>query len=311
MDLPFEISQVKTAFTRYHPTLAVLPDWVDREIMTLGIGNLKIEPPTINPITPEFDIDRIDLEVSPILPQFGKALESSDLLTRLERETPVDGTEIVSWMHDSASATIIASAREAEYNKHSQWAYVSGDPAAPGVGMAGLSFLSRAGYTVLREGATVNYPGGRLTMPLESSRDLITPDFLGWAATGKQYGYQWFGMLSQVRQIANKIEDPTGFLSYRGMKAPQYALAEAPQEQTMSTTEMIFSLNTPQRIKLDLRSPVNFTDVVDSAEVDLPAGECGLAVTAASYPAVPPLVYQLKPPDGLRNYAVLNRFETV
>ena len=296
---------------RYHPTQCLLPEWADRRVMTEGIRRLSLEPPSVRLITPVFDLKRIAVEASPIFPRFGKVLEAEDVMVRVEEECPVDGTEIVSWMQDAPAAEIVASARQVEYNKHSLWDYKGGDPAAPGIRMGSLRFNSEPGYRVRRIGGMLVSPEGSRRMPMNSSRDIITRDFLGWAAIGPAYGYQWFGFLSQVKRLANKIETPTGFMSYRGMKAPQYALAEPPEEQTMSTTEITLNLNRPQRMVLNLRNPENFTEVVDTSIIDLPAGECGVSLTLASYPAVPPLVYQMTPPSGVVNYTVLDRFEVV
>ena len=296
---------------RYHPTTCALPEWADRRVMTEGVRRFRFEPPRVEHITEVFDIERIGLEPSPLFPRFGKALDSRDVIGRVAEEYPVDGEEIVSWMHEATAANVVASAREVEFNKHSLYVSRSGDPYIPGVRLSGLYFTSTSGYRVRSLGyGRVVSPAGRINVPLGRGRDLITRDFLGWSAVGPStFGIQWAGFLSQVRRLPNLITNPTGFLSYLGRVAPIYVTQEPPEEAERATVNIDLDSDMPQTMHFTFRDPENYTEVVDEGDVAIPRGQSRLSFPIASYPAVPPLVVQQQPRNGSRT--VLERFEVV
>ena len=313
VDLPVEVASVRTVGIpgklRYHPTVCVLPEWADRRIMTEGVRRFKFEPPKVERITEVFDIAKIKLEASPIFPRFGKVLDSGDVIDRVAEEVPVDGEEIVSWMHEATAANIVASAREVEFNKHSLYVSRTGDPYIPGVRLSGFGFYSARGYDVARRGyGTVFSPGGRINIPVNGARNIITRDFLGWCNVGPpRYGIQWTGLVSQIQRLANRITEPLGFLSLFGRVAPTYVTQEPPSATERATTNITLNSDRAQTVHFTFRNPENYTEIVDEGDVAIPRGQSRLSYVVASYPAVPPLVVQQQPVNGSRT--VLERFE--
>ena len=306
---PVREAAVDGRILRYHPTQLPLARWVTPRVMTEGVRNFSFGRPEIRLITPEFDIRRIAIEVSPIFPQLGKVLATEDAVPRLREMAPVDRTEVVEWMHDSAAALAVMSAREVEYNKHSQVETRSGDAFIPGVRLSSLAFERVSGYTYWSRGyARAFTPVGTINVPRMSLTPIIGRDFLGWAFAGPQWSIQWTGVLAELKRLADRITSPVGFPNLWGRVAPFWVLQQPNRETRRAEVVMVIDSDRPQRMRITFRDPNNYTRVIDAGEIDVPRGRTEIRFVVASYPAVPPVVNEMRPEDGTRT--VLNRFET-
>ena len=309
-DLVAPIREVAVAgrILRYHPTQMPLAKWVTPRVMSEGVRNFSFGRPEIRHITAEFDLRRIAIEVSPIFPRLGKVLATEDAAEKLRQEAPVDRSEIVEWMHDSASATAVMSAREVEYNKHSQVETRSSDGYIPGVRLSSLAFERVSGYTYWSRGyARAFTPVGTVNVPRMSLVPIVGRDFLGWAFAGPRHWIQWTGVLAELKRLASSITSPVGFPNFWGRVAPFWVLQQPSRETQRAEVRIIVDSDRAQRMRITFRDPNDYTRVIDAGEIDVPRGRSEIRFIIASYPAVPPVVNEMKPEDGTRS--VLNRFE--
>ncbi|MBU1449130.1 hypothetical protein KKF45_04790, partial [Patescibacteria group bacterium] len=122
----------------------------------------SIELQSVKLKRPEFDLKR-GLLHSTILPGVPIEVESERSRTYLEEETPVDGAEIVGWMHYAAADNATFGGATEEYNRlGSQVLSGSSDPWLPGLRVGDVYIPSRVtGSTVRTDGyATVRTPRG-------------------------------------------------------------------------------------------------------------------------------------------------------
>ncbi|MCD6199216.1 MAG: hypothetical protein J7K15_11730 [Deltaproteobacteria bacterium] len=295
---------------RYHPTQLPLARWATENprIMEQGIENFGIGEFVVRRITETFDINRIPIKPSPLFPQFGKVLATEDVLPRIQQEIPPDGTEIVEWMHDVTATNVVMTAREAEYNVHSQFVTSTGDGFIPGVRVSSMAFRSISGYSYASRGyATVISPAGEINVPRGAMRAIIGKDFLGWAYAGRQYGIQWKGALGQLVRLADRITQAVGFPNIDGKVAPFFILQQPSRETQRAIVRMVIDSDRDQTMKITFRDPNDYRRVIDEGEIEVPRGRSTIEFVVASYPAVPPVVNHMQPEDYTRT--VLNSFE--
>jgi len=307
---PVRETVVDGVVLRYHPTQLPLAKWAvqDPKAVEQGVENFGFEDFEVRQISEEFDIQRMDLEPSPLFPHFGKVLDTEDVIKKIQQEAPVDGEEIVEWMHDATAANVVLTARMVEYNKHSQVETRSGDANIPGVRTRSMAFVRTSGYTYSRRGrATVVSPAGRITVRRDELRPVIGKDFLGWAYAGAPYGIQWHGALGEFIRLANRITRSVGFPSFRGRVAPFFVLQQPGRKTKRARVRFVVSSSRRQRVKITFRDPNNYTRVVDEGYVEIPAGRSTVEFVVASYPSVPPVVDQMQPSNYTRT--VLHSFE--
>ena len=305
------IAPVREAEILYHPTQLPLARWAARkpEAVEEGVRNFSFGLPDVRQITSVFDIRRIPLEVSPLFPDLGVILSSEKAEKTIAERVPVDEVEVVEWMHSAAAVNAVLSAREAEYNKHSQVEMRSGDAWIPGVRTSSMSFVRVSGYTFMSRGyGEVISPAGRVRVPRGSLVPIISSDFLGWAwAPPKNSWCQWYPALAEVRRLATRITSPVGFPNLYGRVAPLWVLQQPNKETERAEVVMLVDSNRSQRLRVAFRDPNNYTRIIDQGEIDVPAGRSEIRFTVASYPSVPPVVSQLSPEDNTET--VLTRFE--
>jgi len=311
-DLVAQTRQILVGETllRYTPTQLPLAKWAaeNPRIMEQGVENFGFGEFIVRRITETFDINRIPIKLSPLFPQFGKVLATEDVLPRIQQEIPVDGTEIVEWMHDATATNVVMTAREAEYNVHSQFVTDTGDGYIPGVRVASMAFVRLRGYDYARRGyATVVSPAGEINVPRYTMQPIIGRDFLGWAYAGAQYGIQWKGVLGQLVRLADRITQAVGFPNIDGKVAPFFVLQQPDRETQRAVVRMVVDSDRDQRMRIIFRDPGDYRRVIDEGEIEVPKGRSTIEFVVASYPAVPPVVNHMQPEDGTKT--VLNSFE--
>lgn len=294
---------------RYYPTQLPLASWVDQRTMTEGIDNFNFGDFEVTQISDMFNLERINIKVSPIYPQYGKVLSTEEVLPKIHSDFPVDGSEIVEWMHDATATMVVLSSREEEYNTHSQIETSCGDANIPGVACRSIAFERTNGYSYDGRGfATVVTPMGRINIPKFSLQPLVGRDFIAWAMAGAPYGIQWKGALGQLIRLASEITQPCGFINIDGFVAPHFVLQQPDKKCEQAIVRMVVDSDRNQRMKITFRDPNDYTRVIDEGEIDIPSGRSTIEFIVASYPSVPPLVNQMQPENMTRT--VLGSFET-
>jgi len=308
---PVREASVAGRTLRYHPTQLPLAKYAAEKpkIMVDGVRNFSFARPVVRLITEVFDLRRIRLEVSPLFPWLGKVLATEEAAEKVRQRVPADGTEIVEWMHDSAASLAVMSAREVEYNKHSQVEARSGDGYIPGVRLSSLAFERIRGYEYWDRGyARVVTPEGMLNVPRMGLIPAVGKDFLGWAFAGPKSWIQWTGVLAELRRLADRITSPVGFPNLWGRTPPFWLLQQPSRETERAEVAVVVDSDRDQRLRVAFRDPNDYRRVIDAGEIDIPKGRSEVRYVVASYPAVPPVVSEMQPEDNTQT--VLNSFET-
>jgi len=303
---PVRKAIVGNSILYYHPTQLPIAPWADQRVMTESIDNFNFGDFLVEQTSTRFDLSA--LKVSPIFPQFGRALATEDIVKQIESQYPSDGSEIVAWMHESTAATAVLTAREAEYNVHSQVETADGDGNIPGVRTRSMAFVSTSSYNYQSYGATLRSPAGTMTLRPFTLSPVIGKDFLGWACASTPYGVQWHAALGEFIRLADTITQAVGFPNINGLVAPFFVLQQPKDRTERAKVTMVFNSDRDQKVKIAFRDPNNYTRVIDEGEISIPAGQSTVEFYVASYPSVPPVVNHMQPANGTR--VSLNRFET-
>lgn len=286
----------------YYPTRAILPEWATAAKQEEGEKRISFGELILSKISTKFDLGEIGLLKSPLFPELPLALDSSSLLPLIKSAMPVDDVEIVDWMQHSTADNAILTARMDEYNKHSRIDGVAGDPYIPGVRVSDIYFISRPRADVVSRGyGELASPRGNLRIIPGSGETLITPDLLAWGGV-KPFpteGIQWTGELLKWRELAKTpITTPIGFPSFEGIATPNFFLQAPEEESGRVRISQIIASDKEQRIPISFRSPSNYTKVIDESTIRLDKGITEISYVIASYPSVPPVVFQAQPGKG-------------
>ena len=191
--------------------------------MTLQISLQKVELKR-----PEFDLKR-GLAKSPTLNWLPVSINSADLVEPLRENAPIDGKEIVEWMHIAAADNAIFEAFGEEYKACSAGGggtvlSGSGDPYIPGVRVGNLRGESVRGSVVRSRGyGNVITPYGSFRVPVGGKALYAYKDLLAWAALPAAYFMQWTLTLLQWTNLAKApITKRVRFPSSHGRVAPNF-----------------------------------------------------------------------------------------
>lgn len=298
---------------RYFPTRVLMPAWATVESQSEGERRFSLERPDIRLVSTEFNPEVMRLSRSPLFPHLPVALDSLDLHSRIEREAPVDGVEIVGWMQRSAADNAIITARMEEYNRYSTFVGSAGDPYIPGLRVSDIYFARVQGYDVARAGrADLVTPRGTVAVSVGGGRTLIGSDFLAWGGVSHTDGIQYCAQaLKWLRLAGTPITTSIGFPSYAGIPAPNFFTQEPDEESTRTRVTMRLSSDAPQTVHVAFRSPEDYTRVIDEADLPLRAGESEVSFIVASYPSVPVTVLHAQPGSGKKTVLMEYRAEAM
>ncbi len=299
---------------RFYPTEARLPAWARARLLTalalLQIADIKVRLLSEKPdfkglLKPKF---------APYLPE---TLDPRVYLERVKREVPVDGTEIVEWMHGCFVDQAILDARLDEYNRvGSQVVGLSNDPFIPGVVVEDCSLRSEMGIAISDRGyAIAQTPRGNFNVDVGGKKPGIFRDLITWGAA-PWVGYtQWIGMLLKWKTLANTpITSTVGFPAsvnpFTGdfLSAPQFVVMSPSRPALRVSVTETFSCSEAERLEIVYRDPNDYTRILARDWISLPAGQSEVSYTVVSFPYVPPTVHEMDPEDN--KLTVLNRFTT-
>jgi hypothetical protein len=281
---------------RFYPTRARLPMWFRPVLAMTAFQSLRVQGLDVRRLSDRFDVS--GLIRSPLRPDFPVTLNPADHLPRIREMAPIDGTEIVEWMHTAFAENIVLTARIEEYNRiGSQIVGTTGDCAVPACIVEDVRFRSQLGSEIQRQGyAVVVIPQGSYNVPAGGAQTGIYKDLLTWGSVPWVGSYQWTGVLLKWKELAETpINQSVGFhMDSACNTAPQFFLATPPRPKVMARHVITLSLNKDQKVKLVYRNPSDYTRVLANFTVDVPQGTSDVIVTFVGFP-VPPMVAEIQP----------------
>jgi len=286
-----------------YPTTLRLPLWARPMSIQPALRRLSISEIKAKLISETFLLER-GLRISPLRPEIPPTLSPIRILPIIREIAPIDGVEVVEWMHISAAENTVLQARILEYNSlGSQIVGANGDPYIPGVVVENIRFLSELGSTIASRGySIVSTPRGNFNVPNLGNTTGVFRDLISWASTSYIGKVQTVGTLLKWRDLAQTpITQPVGFfMDLAGNVAPHFFVQQPPRPALTVTVRQIFSSDKPQTIKLNFRDPTNYSNIVGTKSVAIAAGTSEVTYTLSSFPYVPPLVAEIKPQDGVQ-----------
>jgi hypothetical protein len=270
--------------------------WFRPVLGMTAFQSLRVQGLDVRRVSDRFDVS--GLMRSPLRPDFPVTLNPSDHLPRIREIAPVDGSEIVEWMHTAFAENIALTARVEEYNRlGSQLVGTTGDCAVPACIVEDVRFRSQPGSEIQRQGyAVVVTPQGSYNVPVGGAQTGIYKDLLTWGSAPWVGSYQWTGVLLKWKELAETpINQSVGFYMDSACNtAPQFFLATPPRPKVMARHVITLSSNKDQKVKLVYRNPSDYTRVLANFTVDVPQGTSDVIVTFVGFP-VPPMVAEIQP----------------
>jgi hypothetical protein len=281
---------------RLYPTRARLPMWFRPVLGMTAFQSLRVQGFDVRRVSDRFDVS--GLMRSPLRPDFPVTLNPADHIPRIRAIAPIDGTEIVEWMHTAFAENIVLTARVEEYNRlGSQLVGTTGDCAVPACIVEDIRYRSQPGSEIQRQGyAVVVTPQGSYNVPVEGAQTGIYKDLLTWGSIPSVFNYQWTGVLLKWKELAETpINRSVGFhMDSACNTAPQFFLATPPRPKVMARHVITLSSNKDQKVKLVYRNPSDYTKVLANFTVDVPQGTSDIIVSFVGFP-VPPMVAEIQP----------------
>lgn len=285
---------------RFYPTTISFPAWARPLAIQGALARLKITEPEVKQVSPEFTLT--GLQRSFYKPEFIIALDSREVLRRVQAEAALDGVEVVEWMRISAAENIVMQARIAEYNRlGSQQVGQSGDGYIPGVVVEDIKYVSQTGATVRSQGyATIATPRGNFNVPSLKKSPGVFRDLISWGSMSYLGAVQFTGSLLKWKSLAETpITQAVGFyMDAAGNTAPNFFVQRPPRPALSVTVRQTFSSDKDQKLKINFRDPTNYANVVGTKSVAIATGTSQVTYTVSAFPYVPPLVVEIQPEDN-------------
>ena len=263
---------------------------------------IKLKRPLAEISPSEF---RRGLTVAPTFAWFPKAvIEGAEALPEVEAAAPLYTGEIVPWMQEAAAYNIALEGMCEDYQQAgSMLVSRVGDGLIPGVGVGSgtksAKFTSVSATTVAGQRGAYFTAGGRsFFCPEYGKLTAITKDFLAWAAIPGIFAYQWFAALLAFLDLASTpINNRIRFASLKGLTVPNFVIVRSQYFPPPALTMHIgLTSNKAQVVGIQFRSSGNYTDVLASDSLDVPAGESTVDYFVAC-PGVTEFVCHLQPED--------------
>jgi hypothetical protein len=283
----------------FFPTEVRLPLWVRPLALEQALAGVRISDVSVRRISSEF---RPRLMASIYRPDLPVALNPRDYEETARSEAPVDGREIVEWMHISAIENMDLQARLVEYNMLGSQAVGSAtDPYYPGLVVEDCKVRSEAGATIRSRGYGIaDTPRGSFNVPLNAKSPGIFSDVITWSSMSAVGGIQWNATLIKWKSLAETpITQSAGFyMDYRGNAAPNFFVQKPPAPRLSVRVRQVFSSDGDQNLVISFRDPTNYSSERGTKSVAIAGGQSEVTYTVSSFPYVPPLICQVQPQDG-------------
>lgn len=250
---------------------------------------------------PDFDLKR-GLLKSLILPWVPVSINSAVARETVRKEAPIDGREVVNWMHYAAADIAVFDGATEEYNRlGSELLSTSGDPYIPGVRVGNLSGVSVKGFNVRNQGyGEVETPDGSFRVPNGGKAIFARGNTLAWGAIPQCWDVQWILTLLHWRDLAKApISQRVRFPSSYGLVAPNFFSISTRIPAPMATLRVGLTSDKPQTMTLRGRGVKGaFQDVLLEDSVNVEAGESEVVYNVFGFPLTPAFTLELQPQDG-------------
>ena len=218
------------------------------------------------------------------------------------RDVPVDGSEIVGWMHDCAAANVVLFGVMEEYDRlRSKLLATSGDPYIPGTALSSdFKFRSQRGSAVGAQGyGVVMTPIGTFNVPKNGCITIAKGKFLGWAAATALRAIQWKGTLMNWAELASKpVTGRVRCANIDGLVAPQFFYIAAPLALPVNTTTVKLTSDKPQAVILRGRSPADYGVTTFEMKPSIPPGESSITYRVFGLPRTTTHMLEIQPGHG-------------
>jgi hypothetical protein len=251
----------------------------------------------------EFDLEG-GLLRSSLLPWVPVAVDSGAAMEYIAGEAPIDGVEVVEWMHYSASDQAVFGAMADEYNRlGSQLLSGSGDAYIPGVRVGDLRGQSIPGREVASRGyGTVLTPRGSFNVPVGGKATFAREDILAWAALPLCSGVQWCLTLLQWRDLAKlPVRERVRFASSSGLVAPNFFSFTPKLPVPLVTLRMGLTSDKDQRMVVRGRGVKgSYHSILFEDSFEISSGENEVIYNVLGFPYVSSFTLELAPSDHTR-----------
>ena len=286
-------------FRGAYSTRMELPDWffnfsIDtlNRVKKLGILAGGVEVNTVG----EYDEKEI-LDSG----NFGEpaTLDYDKVLAWAKQDIPLDQPDVVEWMVEATAAGAILMARAREYERAGSYMLTASDDAnIPGVRVEDIYYRKERGTDVASRGyAVIITPQGNFNVPVPGKQTVITKNILAWGSVIRAYIVQWIGALIKWKDLAINPQSRIGFANTSGLVAPLFIGHQASRRAFRNIVEMSVTTNKSQTMRINFRSPTDYTVVYGSLNIPLREGQNVVKFKIRSLFGVPPMVVELQPED--------------
>jgi len=261
---------------------------------------IAVQLQSIELIREGFDLKQ-GLLKSELLPWAPIAIDSTEARREIATQAPIDGREIVEWMHYSSADIATFDAMCQEYNRlGSELLSGSGDAYIPGVRVGDLRGESVTGATVSARGyGTVVTPRGNFNVPAGGKATFAKGDILAWGAIPYVGSVQWTLTLLQWRDLAAApIRDRVRFASSNGLVAPNF-FSVTPRIPTPAAVLRIgLTSDVQQTVAIRGRGTRgSFEQILFEDSFNIKSGESEVVYTVFGFPFVSSFTLELAPSD--------------
>ena len=253
------------------------------------------------------DVRRIGTEPRPVILRSNmfselNGLPIAEAFERIVADSPIDGVEIVEWMHDAVYDVLFLDtfSNAAEANG-GEIAFATGDGNIPGVKVDRDFYVRRErGYMVSRKGyASVIVRGVEVKVPAPGKKTIILRDFLGWAAVPKVFRIQFVAdLLKCIKLPRAPVRDLPFPLTRACLKASVFVYARTRIPSPVVTMRLRLTSAEGETITMRVRSPSDYRVVWAEREMDVYDGVSEATVTMLSLTPITSFVIELEPEDN-------------
>ena len=254
---------------------------------------------------PEFELKK-GLAISPTLRWLPVSINSANLVEPLRENAPIDGREIVEWMHVAAADNAVFEGFGEEYRVCSVAGggtvlSASDDAYIPGVKLDDIRGESVDGSTVMRRRyGKVITPYGSFRVPVGGKALYAFKDLLAWATLPWFGAIQWVLSLLKWTSIARApITRRVRFPSSHGRVAPNFFEISPRIPTPMCVMRISLTSDKPQTIRIRGRGTKgSYHNVLFEDSFKIESGESEILYSVTGFPFVGAFTLELQPQDG-------------
>jgi hypothetical protein len=263
--------------------------------------SLRLKLQSVKLKSTEVDLERGLLK--PLTLQWVRSVVDSSLAReQIASEAPVDGVEVVEWMHYAAADSAVFEAMAEEYKRlGSELLSGSGDPYIPGVRVGDLGGESVSGSVVASRGyGVVITPYGDFNVPAPGKATIAFRDLLAWAAIPWVGSVQWTLTLLQWRDLAKvPVRQRVRFASSHGLVAPNFFSVTPKMPVPLLTLRIGLTSDRDQDVVIRGRGiKGSYHNVLFEDAASVKAGSNEVVCSVYGFPHVSSFTLELQPSDN-------------